>query len=57
MVLRRKVVGSGGSDVTLGPAPVEALFRWVMRLEGWILGRGLSFPFGGSIVAVAVKHA
>jgi SAM-dependent methyltransferase len=55
MVLRRKVFGSASSDVALGPAPLEALFRSVMRLETALLGRGLSFPFGGSLVAVAVK--
>jgi SAM-dependent methyltransferase len=55
MVFRRKVLGGAGSDVALGPAPLEAMFRSVMRLEGAWLGRGLSFPFGGSLVAVAVK--
>jgi SAM-dependent methyltransferase len=57
MVLRRKVFRSTESDVALGPAALEAIFGWVMRLETALFGRGLSFPFGGSLVAVAVKHA
>jgi SAM-dependent methyltransferase len=57
MVLRRKLLRGGGqSDVALAPAPVEAVFRLVMRLETALLARGLTFPFGGSLVAVAVKN-
>lgn len=55
MVLRRTVFRGGSSDVALGPAPIEALFRGVMRLETALLDLGVSFPFGGSLVAVAVK--
>jgi SAM-dependent methyltransferase len=57
MVLRRKVFGTSASDVALASAPVEALLRLVMRVETALLARGFAFPFGGSLVAVAVKDA
>jgi hypothetical protein len=38
------------------PAPVEALFRLVMAVENLWLRLGLNLPFGGSVIAVAVKH-
>ncbi|HVJ56004.1 MAG TPA: class I SAM-dependent methyltransferase [Aliidongia sp.] len=58
MVMRRKLLSGSAttSDVMLYPAPIEALFRTVLRLENWALARGLSLPFGGSVLAVAVKH-
>jgi SAM-dependent methyltransferase len=55
MVLRRKLLGGGDSDVALLPAPVEALFRAAMRLETALVARGAGFPFGGSVIGVAVK--
>jgi SAM-dependent methyltransferase len=57
MVLRRKVFRARGSDVGLSPAPLEAVFAAVMRVETFLLRAGLRFPFGGSVLAVAVKHA
>jgi SAM-dependent methyltransferase len=58
MVLRRKLftTNTTTSDVMIYPAPIEALFRAAMRLENLVLGRGLPLPFGGSVLAVAVKH-
>lgn len=56
MVLRRKLWRrAGASDVELLPAPVERVFGAVVALERRLLGAGLSLPFGGSILAVAVK--
>jgi SAM-dependent methyltransferase len=55
MVLKRKLLGGEASDVRPFPAPLEALFRSVLAVERAWLGRGLKFPFGGSILAVAVK--
>jgi SAM-dependent methyltransferase len=59
MVLRRKLGWRGsasqGSDVALLPAPVEALFRLVVRIEAALLRLGLRLPFGGSVLATAVK--
>ncbi len=57
MVLRRTLWQSGTrtSDVMLYPAPVEACFRAVMRFETMLLKRGVVLPFGGSVLATAVK--
>jgi SAM-dependent methyltransferase len=55
MVLRRKVWRHAGSDVGLLPAPVERLFALIMALESRLRRAGLALPFGGSILALAVK--
>jgi len=57
MVLRRKLLAADGaaSDVALLPAPVEFLFRSVMRIENFLLRCGIALPFGGSVLAVAIK--
>jgi SAM-dependent methyltransferase len=59
MVLRRKLWRGGGagprSDVALLPAAVERLFGAVTALEGRLLRAGRALPFGGSILAIAVR--
>jgi SAM-dependent methyltransferase len=55
MVLRRKLWPRGGSDVELLPAPIERLFAAILALEARLRRAGLALPFGGSILAVAVK--
>jgi SAM-dependent methyltransferase len=56
MVLRRKLWRRRGkSDVELLPRPLEQLFGAVAALERQLFAAGLSLPFGGSILAVAVK--
>jgi SAM-dependent methyltransferase len=56
MVLRRKLWRRrGGSDVELLPAPLERLFGALAALERRLCAAGLPLPFGGSILAVAVK--
>ena len=59
MVLRRKLgwrrEGMPASDVVLMPAPVERLFAAVVALEATLLGSGLRLPFGGSVLATAVR--
>lgn len=57
MVLRRKVLraGDAGSDVRPFPGPVDAVFRRVVALEAWLIGKGITLPFGGSVLAVARK--
>jgi SAM-dependent methyltransferase len=57
MVLRRKLAGPGtpASDVGLLPAPIERLFALLLALERGLAGMGVRFPFGGSILAIAVK--
>jgi SAM-dependent methyltransferase len=57
MLLRRKLWRGSGrvSEVALGPAPVERSFGAVLALERRLLAAGLALPFGGSILATAVK--
>jgi len=59
MVLRRKLWRRGAvgvaSDVALLPEPVERAFGAVMALESRLFGAGVPLPFGGSILATAVK--
>jgi SAM-dependent methyltransferase len=57
MIARRKLLSASGSDVGIGPMPLEKLFSAVMRLETLLIKAGLRLPFGGSVLAVAVKHA
>jgi len=57
VIARRKLfpAPSGGSDVSLFPAPVEATFRGAMAAErAWLEVFG-SLPFGSSVFAVARK--
>lgn len=56
MVLRRLTRAAAQSDVALLPAPIEAIFRGVVALEAAMSRAGLRLPFGGSVLAVAVKR-
>jgi ubiquinone/menaquinone biosynthesis C-methylase UbiE len=59
MVARRKLGPAPGapgtSEVALLPAPLERVFGAVVALEGGLASAGVRFPFGGSILAVAVR--
>ncbi|HEV2546155.1 MAG TPA: class I SAM-dependent methyltransferase [Stellaceae bacterium] len=55
MVLRRKLWRAAASDVALLPAPLERIFAAVIAWE-CRLATHLRLPFGGSILAVAVKQ-
>lgn len=59
MVFRRKLWRQGGavprSDVALLPAAVERVFGTVAALESRLLRTGHALPFGGSILAIAVR--
>ena len=58
MVLTRKFVPgnpAAASDVKLYPRVIELLCRAATRIELALLRAGLRFPFGGSIIAVAVR--
>ena len=46
--------GSGASDVKPAPAPLNWLFGSVLKTEASLL-RGVNFPFGLSVVALAQK--
>lgn len=54
MVLRRKLWRAAESDVALLPAPLERFFAAVIAVE-CRLAAHLRLPFGGSILAIAVK--
>jgi SAM-dependent methyltransferase len=58
MVITRRLLSGGheaASDVRLYPGWVELLCRSATRLETAVLRRGVGLPFGGSILAIAVK--
>jgi len=57
MVLKRKVFtfGADKSDVQETPSLMNRAFSFVARPEAICLRRGLSLPFGGSVLAVARK--
>jgi SAM-dependent methyltransferase len=56
MVLRRMLTRTKhGSDTVEFPKPVDLTFRAVMQLESALLRRGFTLPFGGSVLAFAVK--
>jgi SAM-dependent methyltransferase len=50
-----RLLGREGSDVGFLPAPLEWAFARVLRLEAALVRRGLSFPIGASVVALARK--
>jgi SAM-dependent methyltransferase len=58
VLLRRgldRLTGRTGSDVGFLPAPLEWAFGALLRLEAACVRRGLSFPVGASVVALARK--
>jgi SAM-dependent methyltransferase len=55
MVAQRLFHRGAKSDVELLSPFVERLFRSILRCELALAGRGLRLPFGGSILATAVK--
>jgi SAM-dependent methyltransferase len=58
MVITRKLVPENHgvvSDVKLYPRSVELVCRAATRLETALLRRGVRLPFGGSILAIAIK--
>lgn len=54
MVVRRLLPG-GGSEVGLLPAPLEWLFDATATFESALLRSGLRLPFGGSILATGTR--
>jgi len=54
MVVRR-LLPVGTSDVRPYPPVVEAAFGFLTRMETMLLDAGFRLPFGGSLLAVAVK--
>jgi SAM-dependent methyltransferase len=50
-----RLLGREGSDVGFLPAPLEWTFRTALLVEAALIARGLSFPVGASVVALARK--
>lgn len=48
-----RLLGREGSDVGFLPAPLEWTFRRVLLVEAALIRRGLAFPLGASVVALA----
>jgi SAM-dependent methyltransferase len=57
MVLRRKLLPpkAEGSDVVELPGLLETVFNMIMAIERGTTRMGLRYPFGGSVLAIAVK--
>jgi SAM-dependent methyltransferase len=59
MAIRRKLgrrrEAKPSSDVVLMPAPVERLFAAIVALEAALTRAGLRLPFGGSVLATAMR--
>ena len=57
MVLRRLTAGAARdtSDVMPFPEPLERTFRGIMRVENLLLRHGVRLPYGGSILATAIR--
>jgi SAM-dependent methyltransferase len=56
MVATRKLLPAGtGSDVKLQPKFIEAVCRAATTFERGLMRAGIRFPFGGSVLAAAVK--
>jgi ubiquinone/menaquinone biosynthesis C-methylase UbiE len=55
MLARRLLWRRGGSDVAPLPAPLETGFAAALALERRLAAAGIALPFGGSILARAVK--
>jgi len=59
MVVTRRLFGNSAatSDVKLYPRVVDMFCRAAMEVEGVLLRVGLKFPFGGSVIAIAVRRS
>ena len=51
-----RAIGREGSDVGFLPAPFERAFGAALRAEAALVRRGVSFPLGASVVALARKR-
>lgn len=56
MVVTRKLLPAGsGSDVKPQPRIIDAVCRAAMSIERGLMRAGIRLPFGGSVLAVAIK--
>ena len=56
LMVARRLLLDGGSEVNLLPAPLESLFDAAARFESILLRTGLRLPFGGSILAFGTRQ-
>ncbi|MDE1903509.1 MAG: class I SAM-dependent methyltransferase [Alphaproteobacteria bacterium] len=56
LMVARRLLPGGGSEVGLLPASLEWLFDAVATFESALLRSGLRLPFGGSILAVGTRR-
>ena len=56
LMVARRLLPGGGSEVRLLPASLEWLFDTVATFESALLRSGLRLPFGGSILAVGTRR-
>jgi hypothetical protein len=57
MLLHRLVARDDGeSDVRDFPPWLDRLFSAVLAVERFLIGCGVSLPFGGSLMIVAARH-
>ncbi len=55
LMVARRLLPGGGSEVRLLPAPLERLFDSFAALESALIRTGLRLPFGGSILAAGTR--
>ncbi|MCR4368891.1 MAG: class I SAM-dependent methyltransferase [archaeon] len=53
-IIKRRFGKESGSDVSKTPGPVNSFLEAILRLENWCIKKGIAFPFGISIIFVAV---
>jgi len=56
LMVARRLLPGGSSEVGLLPAPLEWLFDATAAFESALLSSGLRLPFGGSILAVGTRR-
>jgi SAM-dependent methyltransferase len=56
LMAMRRLLLPGGGDVRPYPGAVNALFGAAMAIENRVIRLGVALPFGGSVLAVGVKH-
>jgi SAM-dependent methyltransferase len=48
-----RLTGRHGSDVGFLPGPIEWAFLRLLRIEAWLVRRGVSLPIGASVLGLA----
>jgi SAM-dependent methyltransferase len=59
-ILRERLGGSprteeATSDIAMPASPINSILYQCLRLENWLIDRGLRFPFGSSVLAAGRK--